>query len=124
MFRVGIATKARHLTTFPTGKTDESQPELQVDFEYQVDGATYKVSVKGFERELSRLTNAPCKVVFYDPMEPKQSMLLDKMPLGIYFDELTGRFGVNPLRLVPAFLLAALVCGEIVAIIVLAIWGF
>jgi len=56
-------------------------------------------------------------------MEPKQSMLLDKMPRGIYFDELTGRFGVNPLRLVPAFLLAALVCGEIVAIIVIAIWG-
>jgi len=56
-------------------------------------------------------------------MEPKQSMLLDIMPLGIYFDELTGRFGVNPLRLVPAFLLAALACGEIVAVIVLAIWG-
>ena len=51
-------------------------------------------------------------------------MLRDKMPLGIYFDELTKRFGVNPLRLVPAFVMAALVCSEIVTIVVLAIWGF
>jgi len=124
----GIAAKARHLATFPTGKTFAGRKsvhkEMQIDFEYQVDGQQYMASVQGVGHELSRLTDAPCKVVFYDPTEPKQSMLLDKMPLDIYFDELTGRFGVQPVRLVPALLMAAIVCGEIVAIVWLAIWGF
>ena len=108
-----------------TGEYQKSvHEEMQTDFEYQVDGQQYMASVKGMGHELSRLTDAPCKVVFYDPTEPKQSMLLDKMPLDIYFDELTGRFGVHPLRLVPALLMAAIVCGEIVAIVWLAIFGF
>ena len=115
----GIATKARHLTTFPTGKQSDDTPEMQVDFEYQADGKKYTVSEKGFD--VSRLTNAPCKVIFYDPVEPKQTMLLDKLPLSVYFDELTGRFGVNPLRLVPAFLAATIVCGEIITIVVMVI---
>ncbi|MCL2709252.1 MAG: hypothetical protein FWE95_00090 [Planctomycetaceae bacterium] len=122
----GIATKARHFATKPTGKIDSdlrgNQAEMQFDFEYQVDDKKHKFSVYGFD--MSRWTDSPCKVVFYDPLEPSQSMLLDQFPLGVYFDELTGRFGVNPLRLVPAFLMAGIVCAEIAAIVWLAIWGF
>ena len=115
----GIATEARHLATFATGKTDEESVEIQVDFEYQVDGKIYHVSAKRYD-DVSRLTDALCKVVFYDPAEPKQSMLLDDMPRGIHFDELMGRFCVNPLRCVPAFVAGAVVCGEIVVLVVLA----
>ena len=118
----GIATKVRLLTTFPTGKQSDNTPQMQIDFEYQVDGTKYKVSLTGFD--ISRLTDSPCKVVFYDPVEPQQSMLLDQLPRGIYFDELTERFRVNPLRVIPAFFMAAFVCGEIVTIIVLAMGVF
>jgi len=118
----GTATKARHLATFPTGKKNEDQPEMQVDFEYQADGQKHTASAQGYD--ISHLTDTLYKVVLYDPLEPKQSMLLDSFPRGIYFDEWTGRFQVNPLRCVPPLLAAIVVCGEIVAMIVLMIGGF
>ena len=122
MLQHGIATKALHLTTFLTGETvsdDKNVMEMQIDFEYQVDGQRYKVSTTGYD--LSRLTDAPSKVVFYDPMEPQRAMLLDKFPRGIRFDELTGRFSTNPLNCLPAFLAAAFVCAEIAVIVALAL---
>jgi len=118
----GTATKTRHFATWPTGKKNEDQPEMQVDFEYQVDGQKYTASAQGYD--ISRLTDTPCKVVLYDPIEPMQSILLDTLPRGIYFDEWTGQFRVNPLWCVPSLLAAIFVCGEIVAMVMLAIWGF
>ena len=85
-------------------------------------GKRYKASARALDT--SRLTDEKYKTVLYDPMEPKQSIVLDGLPRGIRFDESTRRFWVNPLRLVLPLLLATIVCGEIVAIIVLAIKAF
>ena len=119
MLQHGTATKARHLVTKPTGRTSKEHVEMQIDFEYQVEGQQYKISATSYD--ISRLTDAPSKVVFYDPMEPQRAMLLDKFPRGIRFDELTGRFSTNPLNCLPAFLAAAFVCAEIAVIVALAL---
>jgi len=57
--------------------------------------------------------------VLYDPIQPDQWFIRNELPKEIHFDELTGRFWVNPLRCVIPLLAATIVCGEIVAIIVI-----
>jgi hypothetical protein len=59
--------------------------------------------------------------VFYDPMQPDKSVVLDGLPIGIHLDEMTGQFWTNPLRCVFPLVMASIVCAEIVAIVVLAI---
>jgi len=92
---------------------------MKVDFEYQVDGETYTASVQALDT--SRLTNAKVKVVLYDPMQPGRSIVLDGLPHGIHLDELTGRFWGNPLRCAIPLLAATIVCGEIIAILVMLV---
>jgi len=115
----GIATKAKFLSVNPTNMRVNHRPVMKVDFEYQVDGETYTVSAQALD--VSRLTDTKVKVVLYDPMQPGRSVVLDGLPQGIHLDELTGRFWVNPLRCVIPLLAAAIVGGEIIAILVMLI---
>jgi len=119
LLREGTATKARHLATTPTNMRVNKQSVMKVNFEYQVDGETYTASATALD--ISRLTDSPCKVVLYDPMQPEKSIVLDGLPYGINIDELSGRFWVNPLRCMFPLLMATIVCSEIVAIVVLVI---
>jgi hypothetical protein len=119
LLQYGTAIQARHLATSPTSMTVNDKPVMKVDFEYLVGSETYTASARALD--VSRLTNAKCKVVIYDPMQPGRSIVLDGLPHGIQFDEWTGRFRVNPLCCVLPLLAATIVFGEIIAIIVLAI---
>ena len=94
-------------------------PMMKVDFEYQVDGEMYTASAQALD--VSRLTDTKVKAVLYDPMQPDRSVVLDGLPQGIHLDELSGRFWVNPLCCVIPLLAAAIVGGEIIAILVMLI---
>ena len=118
----GIANSAKYVGEKTAGIRFGSNYVKDVRFKYHVEGKTYKVFARALDT--SRLTDEKYKVVLYDPMEPRRSIVLDGLPVGIRFDELTGRFWVNPLRLVLPLLAATIVCGEIIAIIVLAIKAF
>ena len=117
LLREGFAIRARHLTTDSTGMTVNDKPVMKVVFEYQVEGESYTVSAQALD--VSRLTDAKDKVVLYDPTLPGRAVVLDGLPRGIHLDELTGRFRVNPLRCVLPLMAATIVCGEIIAIVVL-----
>jgi hypothetical protein len=121
LLQYGIATKARFLGPNPTNENSEQSPKF--DFEYLVDDQTYTVTAQAQnDFQLSRLTDTKSKVVFYDPMQPDRSVVLDGLPCGIQFDEWTGQFRVNPLCNALPLLAATIVCGEIIAIIVLAVF--
>ena len=116
----GSATVAMYLDMSPTNmQIIGKHTIMQVNFEYQVAGETYTVSVRALDT--SRLTDAKHKIVFYNPMSPKQSVVLDSLPSGIHFDEFSGSFWASPLRCLLPLLAAAIVCGQIVAIAVLAL---
>jgi hypothetical protein len=119
LLRDGTAIGARFRGMNPTGTKVNDSPMMKVDFEYQVDGETYTASAQALDT--SRLTDTPCKAVLYDPMQPNRSIVLDSLPGGLHLDELTGRFGVNPLRCVLPFLAATIVCGEMIAILVFVV---
>ena len=91
---------------------------MKVDFECEVDGEIFTVSVE--ETDISRLTDSKHKVVLYDPMEPKCSVVLDGLPSGIHFDEMSGQIHGNFLACVFPLFVAAIVGAEIVAVTVLA----
>jgi len=99
-----------------------NQIVMEIEFEYQVDDEKYTASARVLET--SRLTDTKYTVVLYDTMEPMQSVVLDGLPHGIYFDELTGQFLTNPLRCALPLLMATFVSGEIIAIILLVIRAF
>jgi len=115
----GEAAKARFLGMNPTGTLINKKPVMKANFEYQVEGSMYTASATALDT--SRLTDAPCEVVFYDPMQPDKSIVMDGLPRGIYFDELMGQFGANPLHCVFPFLAAAVVCCEIAAIVLFVV---
>ena len=115
----GTATSAKYVGMNHSGISANKVPVMKVNFEYQVDEKKYTASVHAVDT--SRFTDAEYRVVFYDPIEPKRSVVWDGLPRGLRIDELTRRFGVNPLRYALPLLAATLVCGEIIAIIVLAI---
>ena len=119
ILRYGIATGARFVDMNPTTTRVNKQPVMKVNFEFQVDGERYMASA--YALDTSRLTNSKNKVIFYDPMRPDKSVVLDGLPRGIHLDEQTGWFQTNPLRCVLPLLAATVVCGQIVAIVVLAI---
>lgn len=119
LLRGGDTTKARFLGMNSTNMQVNGRSVMKVDFEYQVNGETYTASARALET--SRLTDADCQVVFYDPMQPDKSVVLNGLPQGIRLDEMTGRFWVNPLRCVIPLLAAAVVCGEIIAIVVMVV---
>jgi len=119
LLRDGIATKARFHSVNPTFINVNRRSVMRVDFEYQVDGETYTASTSALDT--TRLTGTQCKIVLYDPMKPSRSVVLDGLPRGIRLDELTGRFCVNPLRCVIPLLAATIVCGEMVAIVVMVV---
>ena len=112
----GIATGARFHGMVETGTRVNSQPIMKVNFEYQVDGERYTASAHALDT--SRLTNDKYKTVLYDPMKPDKSVVLDGLPKGVRLDEMTGRFWVNPMRVVFPLLAATIVSGQIVAIVV------
>jgi len=137
LLRNGTVTTARFRSMNATDMRFNGSSVINVDFEYQVEGEPYTASARVLDT--SRLTNtmsktviydpikgetytaSTCKAVFYDPMQPSQSIVLDGLPSGLHLDELTGRFSVNPMRCVLPLLAATVVFGEIVAIIVFAI---
>ena len=119
MLQYGTAVGARYLGMNSTGVRVNDQSVMKVNFEYQVAGETYTASAQALN--ISRLTDAKHKVVFYDPVLPERSVVLDGLPSGIHLDELTGRFWSSPLRCFLPLLAAAIVCGQIVAIVVLAL---
>jgi len=61
------------------------------------------------------------KSTLYDPVQPDEWFTRYGLPQGVHLDELTGRFWGNPLRCAIPLLAAAIVCGEIIAIIVMLI---
>ena len=73
LLRDGTAIGARFRGMNPTGTTVNDSPIMKVDFEYQVDGKTYTASARVLDT--SRLTDAPCKAVLYDPMQPNRSIV-------------------------------------------------
>jgi hypothetical protein len=121
----GIAITAKFIGMNPTsisvggGKRTQGKPVMKVDFEYQVDGETYTASA--WALDTARLTDKKYKVVLYDPMVPKCSVVLDGLPSGIHLDESTEQFWTNPLHCVLPLLVTAVVVAEVVAIIVLTI---
>jgi len=115
----GTAIGARFLDMNPTNAKVNDRPVMQVNFEYQVDGEEYTASA--YALDTSRLTDTHYKMVLYDPMQPERSVVLDGLPSGVHIEDLTGRFWVNPLRLVLPLLAATIVCGQIIAIVVLVI---
>ena len=119
MLQYGTAVGARYLGKNPTGTSYNNRPVMKVNFEYQVAGETYTASAQALDT--FRLTDAKQKVVFYDPMVPERSVVLDGLPSGIHLDELTCRFWTNPLYCFFPLLAAAIVCGQIAAIVVLAL---
>jgi hypothetical protein len=125
LLRDGEATGARYVGMNSTGVSDGEESnekrEMKVDFEYQVEGEKYIASVKVWNTDTSRLTEDKYKVVFYDPVQPSKSVVLEGLPKGIHFDETTGQFWTNPLRCVIPLVMATIVCGEIAAIVVLVI---
>jgi hypothetical protein len=125
LLRDGVATDARYvgMEQIPGSQEDEElgMYEMKVNFEYEVDGKMHTKFVKVSNTDTSRLTDGKYKVVLYDPMKPEQSVVLDGLPCGIHFDESTREFRTNPLRCVLPLLAATIVCGEIIAIIVLVI---
>ena len=92
---------------------------ILVEFSYQIDDKIYIVSTP--LSGTSRFTIDTCKDVFYDPMQPEQSVVLYGLPDGVHFDEQAGRFWVHPLRYIPFLVIASIVCCEIVALAVLVI---
>ena len=118
LLQYGIAAGAEYLDMNPTSRYDNN-PLMKVDFEFQVAGEKYVTSA--YALNTSRLTDAEHKIVFYDPMLPKRSVVLDGLPSGIHFDEFSGRFWSSPLRCLLPLLAAAIVCGQIVAIVILAL---
>ena len=121
MIQYGEATEAKFIEINLTGTTLGDKSEIEIEFEYQVEDNIHTTTMRTFD--MSRLTDTPCKVVLYDPMSPDKSIVMDGLPSSIYSDELTGQFRANPLHCVLP-LLAAIVCGEIVAIVVLAVRAF
>jgi len=119
LLRDGSAVGAKFAGMTPTGTKVNDQPVMKVDFEYQVEGETYTASAHALDT--SRLTDTKSKLVLYDPMQPEQSVVPDGLPRGVHFDETNGRFRTNPMRCVFPLLAATLVCGEIIAVIMLAI---
>ena len=95
---------------------DRKQNAATVDFEYQVNEKTYRVSthIPG----VYHLTTATCNVVFYDATQPEHAVALSH---GINFDEQTERLAVNSFRWVSPLLSATIVCSEVVAVAVLVI---
>jgi len=118
----GTPTIAKYVGKGSTGIQVMGRTVMEVDFEYQVDEEKYIASARA--SDLSRLTDTQSKVVLYDTTEPVQSVVLDGLPHGIYFDELTGQFLTNPLRCALPLLMATFVSGEIIAIILLVIRAF
>jgi len=115
LLRNGTATKAKFLGLDSADAKVGGSPMMKMNFEYQVDGETYPVSTKALDT--SHLTDTKSTVVFYDPMSPDRSVVLETLPQGIRLDELTGRFRTNPLRFAFPILAATVVCGEIVMIV-------
>ena len=110
----GAVTQARfHSVTLP-GRRDINASI--VDFEYQVDGKAYTAST--YLSGAVCLTVTTCNAVFYDPLQPEQAAAL---PYDTDFDEQTERFGVHSLRWIWPLLKAIVVCGEVIAILVLVI---
>ena len=116
LLRDGITTSARFVGMKETGVRVNRQPVMKVNFEYQVDGERYTASAHALDT--SRLTDCKYKTVLYEPMQPERSVVLDGLPDGVHVEDLTGRFWVNPMRLVLPLLVATIVCGQIVAIVV------
>jgi hypothetical protein len=113
----GTATGARYHAINPTGTIINGRQMMGVDLEYHVAGETYMASATAIDT--SRLTDGRSKIVFYDPTEPKKSVVLEGYN-GMQIDELTGQFWINPLRCVLPLLAAGIVGAEIVTFIVLA----
>ncbi|MCL2120483.1 MAG: hypothetical protein FWH27_18880 [Planctomycetaceae bacterium] len=110
----GTVTQAKFHSVTLSERRDINTPI--VDFEYQVDGKAYTAST--YLSGATRLTVTTCNAVFYDPLQPEQAAVL---PCGTDFDEQTGRFGVCSLRWIGPLLRAIVVCGEVIAILVLVI---
>jgi len=126
LLRNGTAIGAKFIGMVETGYAvggnrggRDGQPVMKANFAYQVSGERYTASA--YALDTSRLTDCPYKTVLYDPVKPERSVVLDGLPEGVRIDELTGRFWVNPMRLVLPLLAAIIVSGQIIAIIVLAI---
>ena len=115
LLRNGIATEAKFYGVNLMVTTSMSD----IIFTYQVDEKTYMASKRATGK--SRLTINTRKGVFYDPMYPEQSVVLDGLPKGIHFDEQTEQFDVYPLRLAFPLVAATIVCAEVIAIVVLVV---
>jgi len=115
----GTATVARFCGIEATSTRIKNRTVMKVNFEYQVDGEEYTASA--YALDTSRLTDTNYKTVLYDPMLPERSVVLDGLPEGVYIEDLTGRFWVNPLHLVIPLLAATIVFGEIIAVAVFVI---
>ena len=127
LLQYGHAVIARYSGMEPTGMSIHRRGSerdtliMNVNFEYQVSGNNYAASVQALETDTFRWTETKTKIVFYDPMRPDKSVVLDGVPGGIQIDELTGRFQTNPLNYALQLLAATIVLVQIVAIVVLVI---
>ena len=127
LLQYGHAVIARYSGMEPTGMSIHRRGSerdtliMNVNFEYQVSGNNYVASVQALETDTFRWTETKTKFVFYDPMRPDKSVVLDGVPGGIQIDELTGRFKTNPLNYALQSLAAVVVFGQVVAIAVLVI---
>lgn len=79
------------------------------------DGETYDAYATALDT--SRLTDDSVEALFYDPMDPTQSVLLDSLPGKVRFDEMERTFKANPFRVVLPVLFCGLFIVELAALI-------
>jgi len=111
----GTATRANFFGVNLPGPKRVPPPPV-VEFTYQVEDKTYSVSTSVFDA--FHLTIDTCKDVFYNPMQPEQSVVL---PDAIHFDKQKGCFECSLPHYMPLLLTVTIICVEITAIIALVV---